>query len=55
MFFQELPIQEDLNEIIKNKAAKLNLDEQEVKNTMAQEVPMKRIAEPEEVANAVVF
>ena len=44
-----------LNEIIKNKAAKLNLDEQEVKNTMAQEVPMKRIAEPEEVANAVVF
>ena len=44
-----------LNEIIKNKAAKLNLKEQEVKNSMAQEVPMKRIAEPEEVANAVVF
>ena len=44
-----------LNEIIKNKAAKLNVNEQEVKSSMAQEVPMKRIAEPEEVANAVVF
>lgn len=44
-----------LNEIIRNKAKKQEVDEQFVKDSMAFEVPMKRIAEPEEVAYAVLF
>ncbi len=44
-----------LNEIIKNKAQKQQLDENVIKNQMASEVPMKRIAEPEEVAYAILF
>ena len=44
-----------LNEIISNKASKLNIREQQVKDDMAAEVPMKRIAEPEEVAYAILF
>ena len=44
-----------LQEIIKNKATKLNLSEKEIENQMASQVPLKRIAEPIEVANAVVF
>ena len=43
-----------MNEIIRNKAKK-QVDEQFVKDSMASEVPMKRIAEPEEVAYAVLF
>jgi 3-oxoacyl-[acyl-carrier protein] reductase len=44
-----------LNEIISAKAKKLNVLESEISSQMASEVPMKRIAEPVEVANAVVF
>lgn len=44
-----------LNEIIRNKAKKQEVDEQFVKESMASEVPMKRIAEPEEVAYAILF
>ena len=44
-----------LKEIIKNKAQKLNLEESAVEKQMADQVPLKRIAEPIEVANAVVF
>ena len=44
-----------LNEIISNKALKLNVRDQQVKDHMAAEVPMKRIAEPEEVAYAILF
>ena len=44
-----------LNEIIRNKAQKQGTEEQLVKNSMASEVPMKRIAEPEEVAYAILF
>ena len=44
-----------LNEIISAKAKKLNSKESEISNQMAKEVPMNRIAEPHEVANAVVF
>jgi 3-oxoacyl-[acyl-carrier protein] reductase len=44
-----------LNEIISAKAKKLNSKESEISNQMAKEVPMNRIAEPQEVANAVVF
>jgi 3-oxoacyl-[acyl-carrier protein] reductase len=44
-----------LNEIISAKANKLNKDQSEIADQMANEVPMKRIAEPIEVANAVVF
>jgi 3-oxoacyl-[acyl-carrier protein] reductase len=44
-----------LKEIIKNKAQKLNLQESIIEKQMADQVPLKRIAEPIEVANAVVF
>ena len=44
-----------LKEIIKNKALKLNLQESEIEKQMADQVPLMRIAEPIEVANAVVF
>lgn len=44
-----------LNEIIKAKSNKLNKTQETIGNEMANEVPMKRIAKPEEVANAVVF
>ena len=44
-----------LREIIKNKAQKLNVRENDVKKQMANQVPLKRIAEPDEVANAVLF
>ena len=44
-----------LNEIISTKAKKINSEESTILKQMANEVPMKRIAEPIEVANAVVF
>ena len=44
-----------LKEIIKNKAQKFNLQESAIEKQMADQVPLKRIAEPIEVANAVVF
>ena len=44
-----------LKEIIKNKAQKLNLQESAIEKQMADQVPLKRIAEPIEVANAVLF
>jgi 3-oxoacyl-[acyl-carrier protein] reductase len=44
-----------LNEIISAKAKKLNSEESTILKQMANEVPMNRIAEPIEVANAVVF
>ena len=44
-----------LKEIIKNKAQKFNLQESVIEKQMADQVPLKRIAEPIEVANAVVF
>jgi 3-oxoacyl-[acyl-carrier protein] reductase len=44
-----------LKEIIKAKAQKLNSSEKIIAKNMADEVPMKRIAEPIEIANAVVF
>ena len=44
-----------LKEIINNKAQKLNLKESTIEKQMADQVPLKRIAEPIEVANAVVF
>ncbi|MDB9990558.1 SDR family oxidoreductase, partial [Flavobacteriales bacterium] len=44
-----------LQEIINNKAQRLNLKESVIEKQMADQVPLKRIAEPIEVANAVVF
>ena len=44
-----------LNEIISAKAKKMNASEEIISTGMANEVPMKRIAEPYEVANAIVF
>jgi len=44
-----------LKSIIENKASKLDLSTDEVKQQMANASPMKRIARPEEVANAIAF
>jgi len=44
-----------LKSIIENKAAKTGGDVNAIKQGMADMVPMKRIAQPEEVANAVAF
>ncbi|PKV49807.1 3-oxoacyl-[acyl-carrier protein] reductase [Aquimarina sp. MAR_2010_214] len=46
---------ERLNEIINNKAIKLGKSIEEVSNTMKNEVPTKRFADPKEIANAVAF
>lgn len=44
-----------LKSIIENKAAKTGGNVDAIKQDMANQVPMKRIAQPEEVANAVAF
>lgn len=44
-----------LKSIIENKAAKTGKPIDDIKQEMANQVPMKRIAQPEEVANAVAF
>lgn len=44
-----------LKEIIKNKAIQLKITEKEVETQMANQVPLKRIANPDEVANAILF
>ncbi|MFI5205034.1 MAG: SDR family oxidoreductase [Flavobacteriales bacterium] len=44
-----------LTNIAKNKAEKTGVKTQEVLDHMAAEVPMKRIAQPEEIAAAVAF
>jgi len=46
---------ERLNEIIKNKAAKTGLTIEAVGEAMKSASPAKRFAQPEEIANAVVF
>lgn len=44
-----------LNSIAESKAGKLNKSAQEVLSDMATQSPMQRIAEPEEVAEAIAF
>ena len=44
-----------LQSIIANKAAKTGQTEEEVGRAMANAVPMKRVAEPHEVGNAIAF
>lgn len=44
-----------LSSIIENKAAKTGQSTDEILNTMANASPMKRIAQPEEIANAIAF
>ncbi|MGB0933028.1 MAG: SDR family oxidoreductase [Lishizhenia sp.] len=44
-----------LKEIIENKALKTGQSTEEIKTAMANQSPMKRIAQPEEVANAICF
>jgi 3-oxoacyl-[acyl-carrier protein] reductase len=44
-----------LEQIIQNKAQKAGMQAAEVSHEMAEEVPMKRLAEPHEIANAVAF
>lgn len=44
-----------LKSIIENKAQKTGVSIDEIKKQMANEVPLKRIAQPEEIANAVAF
>jgi 3-oxoacyl-[acyl-carrier protein] reductase len=44
-----------LEQIIQNKATKTGAAAQEVKHEMESEVPMKRLARPEEIAAAIAF
>jgi 3-oxoacyl-[acyl-carrier protein] reductase len=44
-----------LNAIIENKSNKMNLSKNTVEEEMINEIPMKRFAQPEEVAAAVAF
>ena len=44
-----------LNSIIENKAKKIGSTTDAVLSTMQNEIPLKRIAEPQEIANAVAF
>ena len=44
-----------LREIMKDRAEKWNKTESEVVDLMRQQVPLKRFAEPSEIANAVAF
>ncbi len=44
-----------LQSIIENKAQKTGLSPEEIRRQMANAVPMKRVAEPEEIANAAAF
>ncbi|WP_103071124.1 SDR family oxidoreductase [Aquimarina sediminis] len=46
---------ERLNEIINNKSTKTGKSIEEVSSIMMNEVPARRFAKPEEIANAVVF
>ena len=46
---------ERLSEIISFRAAKWGMTEEEVQEKMELEVPVKRFAEPEEIANVVAF
>jgi 3-oxoacyl-[acyl-carrier protein] reductase len=41
--------------IIENRALKNNLQQDLVRNEMIHEIPMKRFAEPSEIANAIAF
>ncbi|MFM7725383.1 MAG: SDR family oxidoreductase [Flavobacteriales bacterium] len=44
-----------LEQIIQNKASKAGVDASSIAHEMAEEVPMKRLAEPQEIANAIAF
>ncbi|MBL0314927.1 MAG: SDR family oxidoreductase [Flavobacteriales bacterium] len=44
-----------LEQIMKNKAGKTGHTVEEIKAEMSGEVPMKRLAKPEEIANAIAF
>jgi len=44
-----------LEQIMKNKATKLGTTSENVKHEMSDEVPMKRLAQPEEIASAIAF
>jgi len=46
---------ERLSEIIKNKASKIGITEEEASSTMKSAIPSKRFAKPEETANAIIF
>ena len=44
-----------LAQIIRNKSSKLNETEEYIQEEMLDEIPLKRFAQPEEIANAVAF
>jgi 3-oxoacyl-[acyl-carrier protein] reductase len=44
-----------LEQIMKNKADKSGTTAENVKHEMSEEVPMKRLAQPEEIANVIAF
>jgi 3-oxoacyl-[acyl-carrier protein] reductase len=46
---------ERLDAIINNKSAKANKSTDDIAHEMMNEVPMKRFAQPDEIANAVCF
>ncbi len=46
---------ERLNEILNNKAKKTNSSIEEVSNAMKNDIPARRFAQPEEIANVVAF
>lgn len=44
-----------LDQIMQNKASKAGLEVEDIKKEMSNEVPMQRLAQPEEIAAAVAF
>lgn len=44
-----------LTQIIENKSAKTGKSQEDVLQAMSDQVPMKRVAEPEEIANVIAF
>jgi 3-oxoacyl-[acyl-carrier protein] reductase len=46
---------ERLTAIIRNKSAKSGISEEEAAAEMAREIPLRRFAQPEEIANAIAF
>lgn len=44
-----------LEQIMKNKAGKTGASVEDIKHEMSNEVPMKRLAQPDEIANAIAF
>ena len=55
MFYQEPLLHNRLKGIIEVNSGKKNKTIDEIEEEMKKEIPMKRFAEPNEIANAVAF